>query len=231
MTRHLPSLTLAATLLLGAGLAGASGLRPAVAHAAGSASLTVSMGTSPVSPAMKQCDPADGCGPDPAPSPHPSPPPVSKPAPAPSPTPSPAANGGLPNPGITAITPSPSSAPPGVGNTVLNVPLLQTTTSSVSPGGTVTVSGSNLGTAKGMLQLEGNFPGAGNAPGGVATLQVSSWTDTRVVATLPAGLRGVPDQTAQVLLITADTRFSNTLDITFTAARETIPCLCATLRW
>jgi hypothetical protein len=133
---------------------------------------------------------------------------------APKPTPSPISS------------PSPTPTPASPRNQRLDAfagPVLLTTTSAITPTGTLRVSGENLGTQPGLLQLEGDFPGTGNAPGGVATLQVESWTDQQVQASLPSGLRGAPDQTAHVLLMTADGRPSNTLDIQFVATRETIP--------
>jgi hypothetical protein len=65
----------------------------------------------------------------------------------------------------------------------------------VTPGGNVVIFGKGFGQVRGEVSVKGLV----GFPGGVAGLQVSSWTNFEVDATMPAGIRGVADLEGIVL--------------------------------
>jgi hypothetical protein len=227
MAEFLRPFALTLAFVLSIGLPAVQAVRPAIARSADTPK------TSNAALSMKNCDESDVCvqgtQATPSPTPRPSALPASGSLTPPSATPGKNANGGLAqaNSGIPVPTATPfnNSGAMNAGIVAFTNPVLGSATGSVTSGGTVTVLGFNFGASPGMLQLEGEFPGRNKAPGGVENLQIQSWTDTQVVAGVPFGLRGAPDQTAQVLLISASGAMSNTLDTKFVATRETVPLL------
>jgi hypothetical protein len=84
----------------------------------------------------------------------------------------------------------------------------------VTPGAYLTVAGVDLGDTMGQVNLIGNFPG------GAAALRVVEWKAGSVYALLPGGLRGAPDQTVTLQLVTAAQKTYRKDGGNFVATRE-----------
>lgn len=93
-------------------------------------------------------------------------------------------------------------------------PLAYLAAETVTPGQLVEIDGCHFGGRAGAIQLTGPFPG------GPLTLAVSSWTDTVILATVPA-VTGVPDGPAQVIVSPPGMPAADPVETQFVATRTT----------
>lgn len=112
------------------------------------------------------------------------------------PAPTPTASGFVPphfgEPGVLANT------TPDCLNTPPHIKTVNRKTSGVAftPGGRYRITGCFFGRSAGIVTLQG---GSG---GGSFTLNVASWTDTEILATLPDSITGVTDQAGAIIVVT-----------------------------
>ena len=84
----------------------------------------------------------------------------------------------------------------------------------ITPGGTIGITGICFGTAQGQIRITGtnsNF---------FINLQIVAWTDTALAVTIPADISGQIDQPVEVEIVRADGKKSPDLNKVFIAAKE-----------
>jgi len=112
-----------------------------------------------------------------------------------------------------------ANTPPECLNTPPHIKTVNRKTSGVAftPGGSYRIVGCFFGRSPGIVTLQG---GSG---GGSFTLNVATWTDTEILATLPATITGVPDQASALIVVTPSAGSAvQQGGHSFVAARETM---------